>query len=80
MDPDERPRVPPLDDSALSGFIADASETLQAEDELEGCVADLFEAPLDANRQERLATFIGSEKMRSASQAAQRLTRLEEPS
>jgi hypothetical protein len=60
-------------------FIADAGEPLQAQDELEGCSTDLFEAPLDANRQERLVTFIGSEKMRPASQAAQRLTRPEEP-
>lgn len=62
-----------MSDEQLQEFIKEANVMLDAQAELQGGMADLFEAPFDAKVQKRLADYLRSDQLQRATRAAHRL-------
>ncbi|MEO4039922.1 hypothetical protein [Micrococcus luteus] len=69
-------QIPPseaLTETQLQELYGDAATMIRAETELDRVVADLVQAPFDAQVQKSLAEYLGSEQLQRATDAAHRI-------
>ena len=62
-----------MTDAQTHAFYRDAAAIVEAESELERAMADLVQAPFDAAAQQQLASYLTSEELQQATEAARRI-------